>query len=168
MVRGWSLGLYMAGIAALAVGVLVGGIVAAATGSAAGFSVAAVIGGAGIATGALALWESRRLGRRASGLEQTAWEHEIWSLAESNGGALRVIDVARALQLMRPDAEALLDALVDEVRVSMQVNDDGEIRYVFRELEAAGPPRVRVDLAEAVSPAEAPEEELAAKGDLND
>jgi hypothetical protein len=168
MARGWSLGLYVAGIAALGVGVLVGGIVAAATGSAAGFLVAGIIGGGGLATGALALWESRRLGRRARGLEQTVLEHQVWSLAESTGGTLRVVDAARGLHLTRADAEALLDALVDEVGVSMQVTDEGEIRYVFRELGPEGPPRVRVGVPAATSPEEATEDLQAAKEDLTD
>ena len=34
--------------------------------------------------------------------------------------------------------------MVDEVRVSMQVTDEGEIRYVFRDLNADPGPRVRV------------------------
>lgn len=144
MARGWSLGLYIAGIAALGVGVLVGAIVGAATGSTAGLTVAAVIAGLGIGTGALGLWESRRFSRRAGRLERTVSEHRVLALAEESGGALQVTDVARALRLRSADAEAILDALVDEVRVSMQVTDDGEIRYVFRELTEAGPPRVRV------------------------
>ncbi|MGB5696099.1 MAG: hypothetical protein WBM46_10635 [Polyangiales bacterium] len=142
--RGWSLGFYIAGVAALTAGLLIGGIVALATGSAAGFTVAAVIAGAGIATGALGLWESRRFTRRAKRLESTISEQRLFSLAEKNGGTLRVVDVARGLRVMSAEAEALLDHLVDEVHVSMQVTDDGEIHYVFRELTDALGPRVRV------------------------
>jgi len=142
--RGWSLGFYIAGVAALTAGLLIGGIVALATGSAAGFTVAAVIAGAGIATGALGLSESRRFTRRAKRLESTISEQRLFSLAEKNGGTLRVVDVARGLRVMSAEAEALLDHLVDEVHVSMQVTDDGEIHYVFRELTDASGPRVRV------------------------
>ena len=88
--RGWSLGFYIAGVAALTAGLLVGGIVALATGSAAGFTVAAVIAGAGIATGSLGLWESRRFTRRAKRLESTISEQRLFSLAEKNGGTLRI------------------------------------------------------------------------------
>ena len=146
--RGWSLGFYIAGIAALGSGLLVGGIVAAATGSAAGLTVAAIIASAGIATGGVGLWESRRFKRRAERLEQTISEQRLYSLAEQHGGVLRVLDVARGLQVPGEEAEELLDHLVDEVRVSMQVTEEGEIRYVFREFEAARGPRVRVDAAE--------------------
>jgi hypothetical protein len=153
LARGWSLGLYIAGIAALGAGLLIGGIVAAAGGSLAGLAVGATIAGAGVATGALGLWESRRFARRASRLDRIASEHRLFALAETHGGTLRVVDVVRGLQLMSTDAEALLDALVDEVRVSMEVSDDGEIRYVFRELAKAEPTRVRVE-PEALEPIE--------------
>ena len=46
-------------------------------------------------------------------------------------------------------AEALLDSLVDELRVSMQVTDEGTIDYVFHEVALVSGPRVRVALSEA-------------------
>ena len=147
--RGWSLGFYIAGIAALGAGLVVGGIVAAATGSAAGLTVAAIIAGTGIATGAVGLWESRRFRRRAERLEQTVSEQRLYALAEQHGGVLRVLDVANGLHVTSAEAEELLDHLVDEVRVSMQVTDEGQIHYVFREVSGARGPRVRVASTEA-------------------
>jgi hypothetical protein len=132
----------------LGAGLLVGGIVAAATGSAAGLTVAAIIGGTGVGTGALGLWESRRFRQRAERLEQTVSEQQLYSLAEQHAGVLRVVDVARDLRLMSSEAEELLDHLVDEVRVSMRVTEEGEIHYVFRELANQVGPRVRVALGE--------------------
>lgn len=129
--RGWSLGFYIAGIAALGSGLLVGAIVAAATGSAPGLVVAALIAGAGAATGGVGLWESRRFKRRAERLEGTISEQRLHALAEQHGGVLRVADVARGLRVMGSEAEELLDHMVDEVRVSMEVTDEGEIHYVF-------------------------------------
>lgn len=152
--RGWSIGFYVAGVAALGAGLLVGGIVAAATGSGAGLVVAAVIAGGGVATGGLSLWESRRFGQRAKRLASTISEQRVFSLAKSRGGTLRVIDVANGLSVMSSEAEALLDQLVDEVRVSMRVTDDGEIHYVFREIVDAPGPRVRVEVAEEEGVAE--------------
>lgn len=151
--RGWSTGLFIAGVAALGAGLLVGGIVAAATGSAAGLTVAAIIAGGGVATGGLSLWESRRFDRRVKQLERTIFEQRLFALAQEQGGTLRVVDVARRLRIGSKDAEALLDSLVDEVRVSMQVTDEGQIDYVFRELSLGEAPRVRVALSEA-EPAE--------------
>jgi hypothetical protein len=142
--QGWSLGFYIAGIAAIGSGVLVAGIVAAATGTAAGFTVAAIIGGTGVVTGGLGLWESRRFGRRARTLEAAISEQRLYTLAEEHDGVLRAVDAANGLSLMRSEAEELLDQMVDEVRVSMQVTDEGEIQYIFRELASGSEPRVRV------------------------
>ncbi|MBW2507578.1 MAG: hypothetical protein JRE81_03010 [Deltaproteobacteria bacterium] len=146
--RGWSLGFFIAGVAALGAGLLVGGIVTAATGSAAGITVAAIIAGAGAGTGLLSLWESRRFRRRAERLEQTISEQRLYTLASGYGGVLRVVDVARDLRLTGSEAEELLDHLVDEIRVSMRVTEEGEIHYVFRELTDGEGPRVRVALGE--------------------
>ncbi len=153
------MGFYIAGVAALGAGLLVGGIVAAATGSAAGLTVAAIIGGSGVAAGALGLWESRRFRQRAERLEQRVSEHRLFSLAESRGGVLQVVDVARSLEIASAEAEELLDHLVDEVRVSMRVTDEGELHYVFRELEGNRGPRVRVDPEEATTAEETVEDE---------
>lgn len=147
--RAWSIGFYIAGIAALGAGLLVGGIVALATATPAGLIVAAIIAGGGVATGGLSLWESRRFSKRARHLESTISEYRLFALAETRAGILRVADVARELAVMREEAEAILDGLVDEVRVSMRVTDEGEIEYVFRELAEAPGQRARVGSAHA-------------------
>ena len=84
----------------------------------------AVIAGAGVATGGLSLWESRRFAKRAERFGRTLSEHRLYALAEKQGGTLRVVDVARGLRIPSAEAEALLDELVDEVRVSMRVTDE--------------------------------------------
>lgn len=155
--RAWSIGFYIAGIAALGAGLIVGGIVAVATATPVGLSVAAVIAGGGIATGGLSLWESRRFSQRAKRLESTISEHRLSALAEARGGILRVVDVARELAVMGDEAEALLDGLVDEVRVSMQVTDEGEIQYVFREIDGTPGARVRVGAVHTQATEEGPE-----------
>ena len=154
MARGWSIGFYIAGVAALGAGLLVGGIVAAATGTGAGLAVAAVIAGGGVATGGLSLWESRRFSQRAKRLASRISERRLFALAEKHGGILRVIDVSNGLNVMSSEAEGLLDRLVDEVRVSMRVTDEGEIHYVFREILDPPGPRVRVEVVEGESLAE--------------
>jgi len=166
--RGWSIGFYIAGIAALGAGLLVGGIVAVATATPAGLSVAAVIAGAGIAMGGLSLWESRRFSQRAERLHSTISEHRLFDLAQARGGILRVVDVARELTVMSEEAEALLDGLVDELRVSMQVTDEGEIQYVFRGLDETAGPRVRVRDADAQVGEEDPEHGLDSEHELRD
>lgn len=155
-------------MAALGAGLLVGGIVAAATGTGAGLVVAAVIAGGGVATGGLSLWESRRFGQRAKRLAGTISEQRIFALAEKQGGTLRVTDVANGLGVMSSEAEAILDRLVDEVRVSMRVTDEGEIHYVFREIVDASGPRVRVEVAGPGSLAETEPVATKSKKHLND
>jgi len=113
-----------------------------------------VIAGGGVATGGLSLWESRRFSQRAKRLASRISEQRLFALAEKHGGTLRVIDVSNGLSVMSSEAEALLDGLVDEVRVSMRVTDEGEIHYVFREIVDAPSPRVRVELVEGESVAE--------------
>lgn len=140
------MGFYIAGVASLGSGLLVGGIVALATGSAAGLTVAAGIAAIGLAVGGLAFWESQRFKRRALRLEGTISEQRLLALAEQRGGVLRVVDVARGLGVGSGEAEELLDSMVDEVRVSMQVTESGEIHYVFLELED---PALRMRVAEA-------------------
>lgn len=167
MARGWSTGFYIAGVAALGAGLLIGGIVAAATGSGAGLAIAAVIAGLGVGTGGLGLWESRRFGERAKRLESTLAEQKLFALAERQGGTLQVVDVARGLRLKSSEAEALLDGLVDEVRVSMQVTDEGEIHYVFRELVEPAGPYVRVALEEELAEEVAAEAESGSKTGQN-
>jgi hypothetical protein len=146
--HGWSLGFYIAGIAALGCGIIAGAIVAAATASGAGLTVAAIVAGTGVATGALGLWESRRFKRRAENLERAVSEQRLHALARRRGGELRVVDVARELRVTNAEAEELLDHTVDEVRVSMRVTDEGSIRYVFAELDEDSSPRVRIELGE--------------------
>lgn len=155
-------------MAALGAGLLVGGIVAAATGTGVGLVVAAVIAGGGVATGGLSLWESRRFGQRAKRLAGTISEQRIFALAEKQDGTLRVTDVANGLGVMSSEAEAILDRLVDEVRVSMRVTDEGEIHYVFREIVDASGPRVRVEVAGPEGLAETEPVATKSKKHLND
>lgn len=146
--RGWSLGFYITGIAALGSGIVAGAIVAAATATAAGLSVAAIVAATGAGAGGLALWESRRFRKRAEKLEHVVSEQRLHAVAEKHGGVLRVGDVARELRINTVEAEALLDHAVDEVRVSMRVTDEGTIRYVFVDLVDDSSPRVRVEVPE--------------------
>ena len=86
-------------------------------------------------------------------------EQQLLALAEQQQGVLRVVDVARELRITSNEAEALLDPLVDEVRVSMRVTDEGEIHYVFRELAGSRGPRVRVAASESEPAEESVEQE---------
>jgi len=82
--RGCSVGLYVAGVAALGAGLLTAGLVAAATVTAAGFGVAACLAAAGVAIGGLAIWESRRFAQRAKRLQRTISQRTVLDVS---GGA---------------------------------------------------------------------------------
>ena len=58
---------------------------------------------------------------------------EIFRLAKRYDGVLTVSDVVSELGIDPKEAEALLEGLTDGRRVDMQVDNDGVVRYVFRE-----------------------------------
>lgn len=64
---------------------------------------------------------------------------EIYRLAKRNGGVLTVSDVVSELNFDPKEAEAHLDDLTDGHRVDMHVDDDGVVRYVFREFTSNQP-----------------------------
>ncbi|MEX2445250.1 MAG: hypothetical protein WD492_16755 [Alkalispirochaeta sp.] len=64
---------------------------------------------------------------------------EIFRLAKRKGGILTVSDVVSELNFDPKEAEAHLDGLTDGQRVDMHVDDDGVVRYVFREFTSGAP-----------------------------
>jgi len=63
---------------------------------------------------------------------------EIYRLAKEHDGVLTVSDVVSELNFDPKEAQAHLDDLTDGERVDMHVDDDGIVRYVFRELTSDG------------------------------
>ena len=61
-------------------------------------------------------------------------ESRIFRLARSQGGAVTVSDVVVETGLDVNAAEAMLDRLVDGLRVTMDVEDDGSVVYSFPEI----------------------------------
>jgi len=59
---------------------------------------------------------------------------ELFRLARRHRGVLTVSDVVSELGLEPQDAERLLDEVADGTRVDIEVEQDGVVRYVFREL----------------------------------
>ncbi len=70
---------------------------------------------------------------RLEGVEHPAPVTRVFRLARARGGVLTVSDVVSELDLALGDAESLLDELSDGLRVQMTVDDDGIVRYIFRE-----------------------------------
>jgi hypothetical protein len=66
---------------------------------------------------------------------------QVLDLARRYDGRLTVTLVASHLSVDFPEAERMLDRLVDGRRVDMLVDNDGRITYVFPELSALPPVR---------------------------
>lgn len=77
--------------------------------------------------------------------ERDTKEHAIFALAARSGGSVTVADVARALSIRNEEADDLLTTLAKQAdgRVSLEVDDSGELFFLFPHLIAAT--RVRVD-----------------------
>jgi hypothetical protein len=91
-------------------------------------------------------------------------EQRLIALAEKSGGDLVATDVAKALGLGLAEADALLTSVADGARVAVEVDADGIVHYVFREIAAKAPAvSVRVAAEDAAAEAEAIEAEAAAR-----
>jgi hypothetical protein len=88
----------------------------------------------------------RRLRQVGDDRAQAVQEHAVFSLAAQRRGVLSVGDVARALSVREEEADALLTALAKrpDGRVTLEVDDDGALTYVFLDLRPTGTARVRV------------------------
>ena len=62
----------------------------------------------------------------------------VFRLAEKKGGELSVADVIIELNVSRAEAEKKLEALCDEIHVSMIVDAAGRVRYRFPDLRNSG------------------------------
>lgn len=97
--------------------------------------------------------------RRARQLEQ-----RLLRLAEKRNGDVVATDAAKTLGVGLAEADAMLTSMADGSRVTVEVDPDGIVHYVFREIAGAKGPRVRVDpAADAKSEQEAIEAEAAAR-----
>ena len=108
--------------------------------------VAWVIGGFLEATvlfvAALLLWGGRTLFRSGEESAQTARERAIYAIAKRRNGSVTAGELARALSIPETEADAILTAMAKrpDGRMTLEVDDDGTLRYELRELM----PRVRV------------------------
>ncbi|MCZ7683273.1 MAG: hypothetical protein M5U28_32535 [Sandaracinaceae bacterium] len=146
----------------LASGVLAAVLAAAAIPGAAGLALALVSGAIGVGLGALAIRAGARSLREGEAHDRRARETAVLELAEGRGGSLTAGEVAKALGVALDEADALLTSMVgDGTSVGVDVDDEGVVRYVFRDLAPAPSARVRVD-AETEPPPEGEAEEAEA------
>jgi hypothetical protein len=137
----------------IGLGILCAVVAAAAIPGSAGLIVAAVVGALGVSFGALAMKAGQKLGAAGRAKIAAADERRILQLAEANGGQLTATDLARALGMTTKQADDALTALADGTRVTVEVDDHGVVRYVFRELSLAtrDRPRLRVEGEESAA-----------------
>lgn len=114
--------------------------------------------------GVTALSQASRVESRARERRRKGLERRVLTLAESRRGDLTATDVAKNLHLGLEEADALLTSMADGTRVAVEVDPEGIVHYVFRELVAARGPRVRVDgETDAEAEADAIEADAAAR-----
>lgn len=91
---------------------------------------------------ALLLWGGRTLFRSGEERAQIARERAIYAIAKRRNGSVTAGELARALSISEAEADAILTAMVKrpDGRMTLEVDDDGTLRYEMRELM----PRVRV------------------------
>jgi hypothetical protein len=165
----------------------VGGTIAGTLGWAAllvGLAVTLVLGGiASVISGGAALWVGgfvlfctlavsipliaggRRLQRSGQDRARAAQEHAVFALAAQRRGELTVRDVARVLSIRESEADVLLTDLArrQDGRVTLEVDDNGGLSYVFHDLRAArvaAPPPVRIAVPPRVIDAELIDEDV--------
>jgi hypothetical protein len=111
-----------------------------------GIATAIALATLGVAIGALSLRAGARSLGRADDEEHRAREAAVLELAEKSNGVLTATQVAKAHGLTLDEADRALTRLVgDGTRVDVEVDGEGVVRYVFREMRASRmPPQVRV------------------------
>jgi hypothetical protein len=169
----------------------VGGTIAGTLGWAAllmGLALTLILGAiAGLLSGGAALWVGgfvlfctlavavpliaggRKLKRSGEDRVRAAQEHAIFALASQRRGELTVRDVARALSVRESEADVLLTDLArrQDGSVTLEVDDNGGLSYLFHDLRAshgarvvAPPPRARVAAPPRVIDAELIDEDV--------
>jgi hypothetical protein len=96
--------------------------------------------------GILAIVQAARVEARSRERRRRQLEQRVIALAERQRGDLVATHVARELRIGLDEADALLTSLVDGVRVAVEVDSEGIVHYVFREIAAgASGPKARVE-----------------------
>lgn len=142
------------GVMALASGVLMAVLATALVPGAFGIAVALAAALLGVGLGALSIRAGARSMTEGEREERRAREAAVFELAEKRGGRLTASEVARAFGISADDADALLTSLIgDGTRVTVDVDEEGVVRYVFLELvpRPAAQVRVAVDEEEEVA-----------------
>jgi hypothetical protein len=92
-----------------------------------------------LAIGLGLVFGGRKLKQVGHTTSQDATEKALFGLARSRGGILSADDVAQRLHLTPLEADAFMTELAKrgDGKVSLEVDDDGRIAYVFTEMASA-------------------------------
>lgn len=101
----------------------------------------------------------RRLNQVGDDRARAAQEHAIFALAAQRRGVLTVREAASALSLREGEADDLLTTLAkrQDGRVTLEVDDNGGLSYLFHDLLPATASRVRVAPPPWQAPVRAPQ-----------
>src|SRR5687768_171458 len=140
-------GLRIFGAMLIGGGVLAAAAMAVLFPGAIGIALAILAGGFGVGLGALALKGGAKAGAHADRTQRTDRELKILELAEKSNGDLTATEVARAMKLSLEQADAALTAMADGARVNVEIDENGIVHYVFRELRAGPSPSAKMRVA---------------------
>jgi hypothetical protein len=128
------------------------------TGGVVGYLVAGPMAALGLVLATLLVRGGSSLRRTGERAERDAKERAVWALAARSAGSVTAPEVARALGVSSPEADAFLTAWaerdVDQVRV--EVDDRGRLLYQFPSLLPPSPPRPAPVRVEAPARVEVP------------
>jgi hypothetical protein len=110
----------------------------------AGVFIASLIAAVGIGAGAVGFATRGSAKEKRAAKAAKARELAIVDLAHERGGDLTVTEVSRELRITMAEADRALTALADGSRVGVEVDPEGIVHYVFREVQRAAP-KVRVE-----------------------
>ena len=134
--RGASVGLRAAGALSIGAGVLAAALAVMLIPGFAGVLFAVLLAGAGVGLGALGLKAGAKQSGVADSKQRAEREREVLDLAEKSNGDLTATETARALGVTLEEADRILTDMADGSRVGVDVDTDGIVHYVFRELRA--------------------------------
>lgn len=134
------------GVLALAAGVLMATLAAALFPGAAGVGLALAAALLGVGVGALSIRAGARSLQDGETEDRRAKEAAVLELASERGGRLTAAEVAEAFHVSEDAADALLTAMVgDGSTVTVDVDDEGVLRYVFLRSKSRASSKLRVE-----------------------
>ncbi|MDC3955683.1 hypothetical protein KEG38_17590 [Polyangium jinanense] len=123
------------------------------------------LGGMSVLFGLLFILGGRLLWKTGKERERGAHEQAVLAVARRNAGSVTPAELARAVNITEAEADARLTEMAKrpDGRVTLEVDDDGTLRYYVKDMMGAriGAPRVRVGTGARVPPHSAEQEALA-------